>query len=332
MISRSVAQIATASMRTRTSARPGTGVGLSRSRSSSGLPSTHAFICSGTGNSGNVLTTAGSYIGADPWFDERLPCEKYFYPPFVRLQRFFVADGSFVSIDIGCGCRANPSPSISPVTCIQNGDARGAAGRTECRTPHVRSSRLRSPPPRPHRFRTRPTTYPGLAGNPPYPGVSDGLPDCLNHERLGARNFGLGLLASGKWSGHDADTFKVGFNGWSRGRLFCHREHNSRPTDDPRRLDHSGRGIEILDDAPAGRISRSRQDLQYRMDPIPGHRTDDAGAGGRCARLRNAGAFVAGEWRGRRQSEGLHRGTARVRKARRLFGLLGGERGFANQD
>jgi hypothetical protein len=69
---------ATASMRTRTSARPGTGVGLSRSRSSSGLPSTHAFICSGTRNSGNVLTPAGLYIGAVPWFDERLPCEKYF--------------------------------------------------------------------------------------------------------------------------------------------------------------------------------------------------------------------------------------------------------------
>src|SRR6266404_1758844 len=130
---------------------------------------------------------------------------------------------------------------------------------------------------------------------------SDDLPDCLNHERLGAWNFALGLLASGKWSRHDADTFKMDFSSWSLGRRVCRCEFISRATDDPRRLDHSGRGIEVLDDAPAGRISRSRQDLQYRMDPIPGHRTDDAGAGGRCARLRNAGAFVAGEWRGRWQ-------------------------------
>src|SRR6266404_5992464 len=38
------------------------------------------------------------------------------------------------------------------------------------------------------------------------------------------------------------------------------------------------------------------------------------------------------EWRGRRQPKGLHRGTARLRKARRLFGLLGRERGFADQN
>src|SRR5215471_8744100 len=66
MISRSVAQIATASMRTRTSARLGTGVGFSRRLSSSGLPSTHAFIWSGTGNSGEVLTPAGLYMAALP--------------------------------------------------------------------------------------------------------------------------------------------------------------------------------------------------------------------------------------------------------------------------
>src|SRR6266849_6437773 len=177
-----------------------------------------------------------------------------------------------------------------------------------------------------------PYTHPGPAGNPPHPGGSDGLPDCLNHERLGACNFALGLLASGKWSGHDADTFKVDFSGWSRGRCLCQRERNSRATDDPRRLDHSGRGIEILDDAAAGRISRPRQDLQYRMDAIPGHRTDDAGAGSRRARLRDPGPAIAVEWRGWRQSEGLHRGPARLRKTRRLFGLLGGERGFADQD
>src|ERR1700704_2364951 len=46
-------------------------------RSSSGLPNTQAFICAETGNSGNVLTSAGLYIGADPCFDWRLPCEKY---------------------------------------------------------------------------------------------------------------------------------------------------------------------------------------------------------------------------------------------------------------
>ena len=63
MISRSVAQIATASIRTSTSARLGTGTGLSRGKSSSGSPSTQAFIWSGTGRLGNVLTPAGWYIG-----------------------------------------------------------------------------------------------------------------------------------------------------------------------------------------------------------------------------------------------------------------------------
>ena len=51
MISRSVAQIATASMRTSTSAGPGCGTGFSVGRISPGPPSTHAFICSGTGYS-----------------------------------------------------------------------------------------------------------------------------------------------------------------------------------------------------------------------------------------------------------------------------------------
>src|SRR6478752_5550705 len=68
MISRSVAQIATASMRTRTSARPGTGVGFSRKKSSSGSPSTHAFIWSGIGIWGDVLTPAGLYMAAFPGF------------------------------------------------------------------------------------------------------------------------------------------------------------------------------------------------------------------------------------------------------------------------
>src|SRR3981081_3142515 len=63
MISRSVAQIATASIRTRTSARAGTGTGLLRRKSSSGPPRTQAFISAGTGRSGDVLTPAGPYIG-----------------------------------------------------------------------------------------------------------------------------------------------------------------------------------------------------------------------------------------------------------------------------
>ena len=63
MISRSVAQIATASIRTRTSARAGTGVGFSRSKSSSGSPSTQAFIRSGTGRSDDVVTPDGPYMG-----------------------------------------------------------------------------------------------------------------------------------------------------------------------------------------------------------------------------------------------------------------------------
>src|SRR5687767_10744553 len=61
MISRSVAQIAIASMRTRTSAFFGTGTGLSVSRSSPEFSSTQAFIRSGIGKSGLVLTPAGAY-------------------------------------------------------------------------------------------------------------------------------------------------------------------------------------------------------------------------------------------------------------------------------
>src|SRR5262245_11577955 len=66
MISRSVAQIATASMRTSTSAFFGTGTGLSLSISSPGLPSTQAFIASGIGKLGLVLTPAGAYMLASP--------------------------------------------------------------------------------------------------------------------------------------------------------------------------------------------------------------------------------------------------------------------------
>src|SRR3954447_3420072 len=61
-VSRSVAQIATASMRTSTSARFGTGTGFSVSFSSPGSPSTQARIVSGTGMSFVVFTPGGAYI------------------------------------------------------------------------------------------------------------------------------------------------------------------------------------------------------------------------------------------------------------------------------
>ena len=67
MISRSVAQIATASMRTSTSARFGTGTGFSVSFSSPGLPSTQARIVSGTGMSLEVFTPGGAYIVLFPY-------------------------------------------------------------------------------------------------------------------------------------------------------------------------------------------------------------------------------------------------------------------------
>src|ERR1700676_3351308 len=62
MISRSVAQIATASMRTKTSARLGTGTGFSVSLSSPGLPRTQAFIISGIGKSALVFTPGPAYM------------------------------------------------------------------------------------------------------------------------------------------------------------------------------------------------------------------------------------------------------------------------------
>src|SRR6185312_1201317 len=64
MISRSVAQIATASMRTSTSARLGTGTGFSVGFSSLGLPSTQAFMVPGMGKSGLVFTPGAEYMGA----------------------------------------------------------------------------------------------------------------------------------------------------------------------------------------------------------------------------------------------------------------------------
>src|ERR1035437_4706619 len=62
MTSRSVAQIAAASIRTSTSARFGTGTGLSFSVSSPGSPNTQAFMVSGIGNSVLVFTPAGAYM------------------------------------------------------------------------------------------------------------------------------------------------------------------------------------------------------------------------------------------------------------------------------
>ena len=62
MISRSVAQIATASIRTKTSARLGTGTGFWVSFSSPGLPSTQAFMVSGIGKSGLVFTPGPEYM------------------------------------------------------------------------------------------------------------------------------------------------------------------------------------------------------------------------------------------------------------------------------
>ena len=62
MTSRSVAQMATASMRTSTSARFGAGTGFWVNFSSPGLPSTQARMVSGTGMFGLVFTPAGAYM------------------------------------------------------------------------------------------------------------------------------------------------------------------------------------------------------------------------------------------------------------------------------
>src|SRR6266403_2842926 len=98
MISRSVAQMATASMRTRTSARPGMGVGLSRSTSSSGSPRTQAFIRPGTGNSGDILTPEGSYIGSGSPVELEASMRKRISNGHLRDRNWFlVSDDSIVS-------------------------------------------------------------------------------------------------------------------------------------------------------------------------------------------------------------------------------------------
>src|SRR5262249_43948274 len=108
----------------------------------------------------------------------------------------------------------------------------------------------------------------------------NGLLACLNHERFIPEELAKGPFGAGtaEW-GDDADGFEVDFCG-SRGDADCGWWGGiAGATDDPRRMDHSSRGIQILDDAPAAGISRPRQDLQYRMDPVPGHHADDLGAG-----------------------------------------------------
>ena len=72
MISRSVAQMATPSMRTRTSARLGSGTGFSTSDSSSGSPRTQAFMVSGTGNAGSTFTSSGCGMLRSPRLDADL--------------------------------------------------------------------------------------------------------------------------------------------------------------------------------------------------------------------------------------------------------------------
>src|SRR5258708_38603899 len=129
-----------------------------------------------------------------------------------------------------------------------------------------------------------------------------------------------------EWSGQDADGFEVDSGGRRGGFHAGKRRPVAGPTDDPCRMDHSGRGVEILDDAAAFGVSRYRQDLQYRMDAIPGYRADDPGACRGCARLRDPGAAVARQWCGWWQSKGLYRGAALVRKTRRLFVLLVSQR------
>src|SRR6266704_6309655 len=95
---------------------------------------------------------------------------------------------------------------------------------------------------------------PDLAGRSRTQARPDGLPDCLNHERFSGRNSERRLLASKKWSRHDADTFEMDRGGWGCGRCSGEHELIARATKDPRWLDHSGRGIEILDDAARTRI------------------------------------------------------------------------------
>ena len=93
MISRSVAQIETASMRTGTSAEPGCGTSFSgRQNLHPGPPSTHAFIVSRTGYS--LLNRAASTIAVSPSRRELQQCsarrheEKVWSPLAMRSLRY----------------------------------------------------------------------------------------------------------------------------------------------------------------------------------------------------------------------------------------------------
>ena len=127
---------------------------------------------------------------------------------------------------------------------------------------------------------------------------------------------------------HDQDIgIRVG-----SGSLLARTVDGLGAADHPRRLDHPGRGSEILDDAPSGAVLQSRQELQGRMGAVPGHRADGAGDGGGRARLLDPGRAVDGAGRDPGQSRDLHRRPACGREAGQLLGLLGREGGLADQD
>ena len=90
--------------------------------------------------------------------------------------------------------------------------------------------------------------------------------------------------------------------------------------------------FEILDDAAPRPVPRSRQELQGRVDAVPGHRADGAGHGGGRARLLDPGRAVAGAGRDLGQPRDLHRRPARRREAGQLLGLLGREGRQPDQD
>ena len=103
-------------------------------------------------------------------------------------------------------------------------------------------------------------------------------------------------------------------------------------SDHPGRLDHSGRGGQILDDEAPGQIPESGQDLQDRMVAVQRHLADDVGDAGRRARLRDAGRAADRAEHGGRQSRHVCDRPACRRAAGQLLGLLGGEGRLADQD
>ena len=117
-----------------------------------------------------------------------------------------------------------------------------------------------------------------------------------------------------------------------RGRSDHLRGPSAGHSDHPCRMDHPRRRGQILDDAPAAGIPRSRQDLQNRVVAVPGHLGDVAGADRRRPRLRHTGCAADRARRRRRHAQCLHRGRARGRKAGQLFGLLGRQGRQPDQD